>query len=133
MRAAWDGEVEGVVAPAGPATVTASFPYLGLAGQPDPLSRSVEPIDVTLQVSVVESGIRLLSPGQAIDAALSDPRFAAWLASADISAWQGVNLEADGRSYIVVLTLDKAGSIVDGKATVDRRTGQVTFTTLQVE
>jgi hypothetical protein len=123
MRAAWDGEIEGVAAPPGPARITASFPYLGAAGKPD----APQPIEATAKVDVANPGIRLLSRGQAIDAALGDANFAAWLASADMNAWSGVDLQSQGKSYVVILSLDHLGGTTEGRATVDRETGAVSF------
>jgi hypothetical protein len=125
MRAAWDGEIQGVPAPPGPARIVASFPYLGAAGKPD----APEPIEATVKVAIANPGIRLLSRGQAIDAALGDPEFAGWLASADMTAWCGVDLQSQGRSYVVILSLNRLGATVDGRATVDRETGSVSFDT----
>ncbi len=56
MKAAWDGEIEGVVAPPGPARIVASFPYLGLAGKPD----APQAIEATIGVDVTDQGVRLL-------------------------------------------------------------------------
>jgi hypothetical protein len=125
MRAAWDGEIQGVAAPPGPARITASFPYLGAAGKPD----APQPIEATVKVDVANPGIRLLSRSQAIDAALGDADFAAWLASADMNAWSGVDLQSQGKSYVVILSLDHLGGTTDGRATVDRETGAVSFDT----
>jgi len=119
MKAAWDGEIEGVVAPPGPARIVASFPYLGLAGKPD----APQPIEATIGVEVMDKGVRLLSPGQAIDSALGNPDFAAFLAAAGMPDWSGVDIEQHGHTYHVVLSL----ATIEGRATVDRQTGAVTF------
>jgi hypothetical protein len=124
MKAAWDGEVSGVVAAAGPARVVASFPYLGPAGGLDMLGRPPQPIEAAIEVAVVDAGVRLLSPGQAIDAALSNPGFAAWLNGEPRDRWQGVSLEMRGQILDVVL---ESGTD-RGVASVDRTTGGVTFT-----
>jgi hypothetical protein len=121
MKAAWDGEIQGVVAPPGPARIVASFPYLGPAGKPD----APQPIKATVGVEVMDQGVRLLSPAQAIDAALGNPDFAAWLASEDFSGWSGVDIESHGHTFVVVLML----ATIEGRATVDRQTGAVTFAT----
>jgi hypothetical protein len=125
MRAAWDGEIQSVAAPPGPARITASFPYLGAAGKPD----APQPIEATVKVDVANPGIRLLSGSQAIDAALGDADFASWLASANMNAWSGVDLQSQGKSYVVILSLDHLGGTTDGRATVDRETGAVSFDT----
>jgi hypothetical protein len=121
MKAAWDGEIEGVVAPPGPARIVASFPYLGLAGKPD----APQPIEATIGVDVVDQGVRLLSSGQAIDAALGNRDFADFLAAAGMPDWSGVDIESHGHTYIVVLSL----ATIEGRATVDRQSGAVTFAT----
>jgi hypothetical protein len=121
MRAAWDGEVQDAVAPPGAARIVASFPYLGAAGQPE----APEPVVATIRVNVSDLGIRLLSRGQGVDAALSNPDFAAWVASNDIAAWEGVDVEAHGHTYVFVLKL----ATIEGRATVDRQTGAVSFDT----
>jgi hypothetical protein len=119
MKAAWDGEIEGVVAPSGPARIVASFPYLGPAGKPD----APQPIEATMGVDVIDQGVRLLSPGEAIDAALGNRDFADFLAAAGMPDWSGVDIESHGHAYVVVLSL----ATIEGRATVDRQTGAVTF------
>lgn len=127
MRAAWDGEIAGVPAPPGPAKVTATFPYLGpkRAGV-DPFVQPPQPIVPQLVVPVVDAGVRLLSPAEAVDAALADPRFGGWLATSDFAAWQGVGIELAAGSYEVSLTLLINGGPVEGRASVDRVSGVVT-------
>jgi hypothetical protein len=125
MRAVWNGEVATVAAPAGPATVTAEFPYLGqVPPGGDPLEAS-RPIIASIDTEVVGAGIALLSADQIIDAALADRRFAAWLASAVPAKWQGADFVTHGGKADVVLTLLKKGKLMDGRATVDRTTGRV--------
>jgi len=119
MKAAWDGEIQGVVAPPGPAQIVASFPYLGLAGKVD----APQPIEAMIQVDVADRGVRLLSRGQAVDAALGDPDFAAWVAANNVPAWDGVDVESHGHTYVFVLQLPT----IEGRATVDRETGAVDF------
>jgi len=119
MRAAWDGEIQDAVAPPGPAQIIASFPYLGLAGKLD----APEPIEATTRVDVMDQGVRLLSRGQAADAALSNPDFDAWVASNNVAAWLGVEVESHGHAYVFVVKL----ATLEGRATVDRQTGEVTF------
>lgn len=124
MRAVWNGEINGAVAAPGPARVTASFPYLGLATGQAPHADQPQPIAAAIDVTVGDTGIHLLSPGQAVDAALRNPEFAAWLAAAgEMRNWTGVDLQASGHTYIVVLI----GGTEQGRATVDRQTGAVSF------
>jgi hypothetical protein len=123
MKAAWDGEVSGVVATAGPARVTASFPYLGQGGEGDLLGRPPQPIEAAIDVDVVDGGVRLRSPGEAIDAALSNPGFAAWVTGEPKERWQGVSLEARGHTLDVILD----SGIDRGVAAVARATGAEAF------
>ncbi len=127
MNAIWDGQVNGVAATPGPATVTAVFPYLGRpAGGGDLVnpSDSANAIGVQVRVDVAGPADRLLSPGEAIDAALGDPGFVGFLvASGPMSAWDGVDLEARDGAYVVILL---AGGRA-GRASVDRHTGVVAF------
>ncbi|HEY8439127.1 MAG TPA: hypothetical protein VIK65_10995 [Candidatus Limnocylindrales bacterium] len=123
LQATWAGEVNGVAAPAGPAVVTASFAYLGSGPVHDP-SPVDEAIQAQVSVDVAASPARLLGPGEAIDAALADPAFAAWVAGAGaISTWQGAELQPVDGAYAVILTVRNR----DGRATVDRRSGAVSF------
>jgi hypothetical protein len=125
MRAVWNGEVANVAAPAGPATVSAEFPYISdVPNGADPLEAS-RPIVASIDTEVVGAGIVLLSADQIIDAALADRRFAGWLASAKVSAWEGVDFISRGATADVVLTLLKQGVATDGRVTVDRTTGRV--------
>jgi hypothetical protein len=124
MRAIWNGEVNGVVAAPGPARVTASFPYLGQPAGPDPFANAPQPIQAVIDVDVVDTGVRLLSPGQAIDAALGNAEFGAWLARAGaIERWRGVELEGSGHTLAVILIVGDQ----EGRASVDRVSGAVTF------
>ena len=125
MRAVWSGEVASVAAPAGPATVSAEFPYLReMPNSEDPFEGSA-PIIASIETEVVGAGIALLSADQIIDAALADRRFTAWLESAKPSAWQSADFVSRGGTAMVVLTLLKKGVVIDGRATVDRTTGRV--------
>jgi hypothetical protein len=123
-RAAWDGDVAGAAAPAGPAAITASFPYLG-PNRPgaDPFAAQLQPIQVTTEVAVVDRGLGLISPGQAIDVALSDQRFAGWIGSRPTEQWQAVELRFAANEYVVIQSQLVNGVLVDVKVTVDRHSG----------
>jgi hypothetical protein len=125
MRAVWNGEIATVAAPAGPATVSAEFPYLPPALEGVDPREASKPIVASIDTEVVGAGIALLSADQIIDAALADHRFATWLASADDSKWQSADFVSHGSTADVVLTLLKRGVETDGRATVDRTTGRV--------
>ena len=123
IRASWAGEVNAVAAPPGPAVVTASFSYLGPGPHHDP-SGVADAILARVAIPIAPSPVRLLAPGEAIDAALADRTFAAWLATAGGQAtWDGAELEQLGGAYILVLRTRSQ----EARATVDRRSGTVTF------
>jgi hypothetical protein len=123
MRLVWSGDVNGVPAPAGPATVHASFPYLGQGPVADPTDVSRR-IAVDLAVDVDPAPAPMMSPGEAIDAALADARFGAWVKAAGaMQMWDGVDMEAPDGAYVVILMVGGQS----GRATVDRRTGAVAF------
>jgi hypothetical protein len=127
MRAIWDGQVNGVAAAPGAATVAAVFPYLGPDAGSGP---NIDPSDlghairVAVPVVVTPPDRPLLSPGEAIDAALADPAFSSFLmAAGPMAAWEGVDLESPEGAYVVILYVNHQA----GRATVDRRTGSVSF------
>ena len=102
MRAAWNGTIgESAPAPVGPAVVTSWFPYIGVAGVvPDDRTES-DPIKVAIQTQVEPppTGSGGAAPGQprlasalAIDAALADPQFAAWVQAAPEATWINPNV-----------------------------------------
>jgi len=125
MRADWNGEIAYMAAPAGPATVSAEFPYLGQSEDSvDPLGAAV-PIVVSLDTKIVDTAVRFLSAGRVIDAALSDARFAAWLAEGDATTWQEADFLTHGTTADVVLSLLEDDVSTEGRATVDRETGVV--------
>jgi hypothetical protein len=127
MTGVWDGQVNGVAAVGGAATVRATFPYLGSAAGPGP---NIDPSDlshaivVALSVDIAPPARPLLSPGEAIDGALANAEFAAWLTAAGpMAAWEGVDMEGrDGISVVILYVHGQAG-----RATVDRATGAVSF------
>jgi hypothetical protein len=99
MRAAWSGMIGGTApAPAGPAVVTSSFPYIGVAGLVPNDRTDADPISVRID-TVVQSppaastsgdgsaALVPLAPSLAIDAALADPQFAAWVKAAPEATW----------------------------------------------
>jgi hypothetical protein len=111
MRAAWSGTIgESAPAPAGPAVVTSSFPYIGVAGVVPGDRTEADPISVRIETLVqpppAGSGGRGAGPVQlaralAIDAALADPQFAAWVEAAPEAKWINPHvLLLDGRWHI---------------------------------
>ena len=125
-RAAWDGDILGVAAPAGPATLKASFPFMGpnLPGI-DKFAAPLQPIEASATVPVVDAGVRLISPAVAVDAALADGRFAQWVNALPMTEWQGVDMQVRNGTYVVSLAVTKGGVRVAAQVTVDRRTGAV--------
>lgn len=63
-------------------------------------------LSVTGHIQVVGTAPRLLTKGQAIDAALSDPRFSAWLHEEPESTWSVVNM---GLGNFPATTVDPGG------------------------
>jgi hypothetical protein len=130
MRAGWTGlfGVPGVPAPTGPAVVTGSFPFIGIAGVIGRDVTDVRPIEVRIPTTIVGAadGPPPLSPALAIDAALGDPQFAAWVQAVPESSWINPSVDlADGAWTIGLfrygpngeldlfgaVTLDPSGSI----------------------
>jgi hypothetical protein len=125
LRAAWDGDIALVLAPAGPAVLTASFPMLGpKSAVVDPFGNP-NPIKAALVLDVVLGGITSISGATAVDAALGDPRFAAWVGDSVIDQWQGVDLGVTRDAYTVTLERSDGGGVKAGRVRVDRRTGAV--------
>lgn len=99
LRAAWSGMIgERAPAPTGPAVVTASFPYIGVAGLVPNDRTDADPISVRIDTVVQppppapasgngQLGPVPLAPALAIDAALADPQFAAWVQAAPEARW----------------------------------------------
>lgn len=98
LRAAWEGTIsDGLPASPGPATVTAYFQYIGVQGVVPDDRMEADPVSVAIDTQVqpppggVASGVAAapvpLVPALAIDAALADPEFAAWVKAAPESTW----------------------------------------------
>ncbi|MBA2253704.1 MAG: hypothetical protein H0W07_01140 [Chloroflexi bacterium] len=88
MRAAWDGMIAAGPAPAGPAIVKASFPYIGVEGEVDDDATDANPIVAELMTTVLGGdGRASMSPALAIDAALADPQFAAFVEAQPEATW----------------------------------------------
>ncbi len=123
VRAGWDGRIAGgPAAPPGSAVVTASFPFVGVAGAVEDNVLETRPIAVAMQ-TVVGPGAGAepppLAPGLAIDAAVADPQFFAWVESTG---------DADARNPSLVFR-DGLWAIGLSRPGSDRRTtvyGEVT-------
>lgn len=98
VRAAWDCAIAAGPAPAGPAVVKASFPYIGVEGEVDDDAIDAGPIVAELVTTVLGGdGGAGMSPALAIDAALADPQFAAFVEAQPEATWINPHLQfADG-------------------------------------
>ncbi len=125
-RAAWDGDIGGAAPPAGLARIKASFPYVGpkLPGA-DPFAAPLQPLEVDAAVAVVDRGLGLISPGQAIDVALTEDRFVRWISALPMDQWQGVELRFGATEYVVIQSLLVNGVLMDARVTVDRHSGNL--------
>ena len=125
QRSAWDGEVNGVAAPTGPAVITVSYPHIGPRAAGDDPFGEPNPITLRIETAVVDGGVRVVAPAVAVDAALAHPAFSDWVAESKMSDWQGVNLAVEGQTYVVSLQRLVDGVVIDGRVVVDRTTGAV--------
>jgi hypothetical protein len=133
MRAGWDGTYEGRPVPMGPATVEAAFPVIGVAGVvPDDQTDS-HPVVASLPTTIEgEAAASVLAPALAIDAALADPVFAAWVSGHDPDRWVNPDLARIGDTWQVGLFKTRGGGagqeylgvVVDASGrVVDHRAG----------
>jgi hypothetical protein len=108
--------------PNGPIEIVASFPFHGWPG--DPEGQRYEPIAARLPSWLVsDDSIDFLPPGPAIDAALADPQFAAWLLTKPRDQWVNSSRDLDP----VAGSWEIGLFVLNGYALVklDSRTGQV--------
>jgi hypothetical protein len=104
MRAAWDGTYEGFPVPTGPATVEAAFPLIGVEGEVADTEYDSHAVAVSIETAVVgEGGASVLAPGLAIDAALADPVFAAWVSAGPVDRWINPDIARIGGTWQVGL------------------------------
>jgi len=93
-RAGWDGQLGNGPAPAGPATVSATFPFIGIEGEVDP--SAFDPailIEASIKTTIVGAGVPSAMPlALAVDAALADEQFAAWVDVAPEDTWINPNI-----------------------------------------
>ena len=90
VRARWDGTIAGSPAPPGPATVRASFPMIGIVGEVPEDRTDADPVVAALAIDIAGGGPAedpALAPALAIDAALADPQFGAWVDAAAPETW----------------------------------------------
>ncbi len=102
LRAGWDGTYEGLPVPTGPARVGAAFPVIGFEGEVDSMDYDSHAVEVSAPTTITGGdGGKLLAPAVAIDAALGDPQFAAWVQAADPATWINPDVaRIEGRWWI---------------------------------
>jgi hypothetical protein len=135
IRAAWNGTLGGPApAPAGPATVTGWFEFIGIAGEVGDDVTTTKPIKAAIETTIVgpaaSSGAGLvapLSPALAIDAALADPEFAVWVKADPELTWVNPNIVLQDGTWAIGLF--KGGKFGDaptryGELKIDAR-GQI--------
>jgi hypothetical protein len=61
---------------------------------------TVETLEATGTITVLDGAPSAISAGQALDAALGDPEFAAWLEQQPKDAWGNTNLFLQGRGFV---------------------------------
>jgi hypothetical protein len=104
MRAGWDGAYEGSPVPTGPATVEAAFPVIGFQGDVPEDDFDSHSVGVSIETAVVgEAGASVLAPGLAIDAALADPGFAAWVSAGPLDRWINPDVARIGDAWHIGL------------------------------
>jgi hypothetical protein len=122
MRAGWDVAFEnGRGAPPGPAHVVASFGYIGPSVGPLADPGAAHSLLATIDVAVSPAaGEPQLTPAQAVDVALSDPGFAAWVLERGEDTWAETRLELVDGTWVVGLIRTEPGAPGD-----PRRLGEV--------
>jgi hypothetical protein len=128
--------------PALPGDVPFTITFVGTSGYPATLPTRPPGVQPGLQVWVIDRSMlhvegriqivgpapRLLSKGEAVDAALSDPRFASWLAEEPASTWSAINVDLEPGPYWMIELLRETGVPRNfALAYVDPYTGTVTL------
>ncbi len=131
MRAGWDGTSEGQPVPTGPATVQAVLPVIGVEGLVAESDIDSHPVGVSVRTAIVGDGRgAVLAPGLAIDAALADPAFAAWVSAGPANRWINPDVARIGATWQIGLfkrgpggvseayqgvVVDASGQVIDHK------------------
>lgn len=110
MRAGWDGTYEGRPVPTGPVTVEAAFPVIGVEGVVPDSAYESHPVGVSIPTMIAGgAGESVLAPALAIDAALADPEFAAWVSGHQPDRWVNPDLARIGDTWQVGLFKTRGG------------------------
>lgn len=127
QRAVWT-EWPHVPTPGVPVDLVATFPF---AGRGEAHTESDDrPIEVHLASAILDGEPwPWMTPAQAVDAALADPVFAAWLAEEPAASWinPSITLDADAGTWTIGLFRDALGGAHGwaGQVTMDAVTGTV--------
>jgi hypothetical protein len=122
-RAGWDGTYEKAPVPTGPATVEAVFPVIGPEGEVADTDFDSHPVSVSARTAIEGTGgASVLAPALAVDAALGDPEFAAFVRAGPVARWLNPDLARIEGTWSVGLfksdaagvTESYAGVVVDG-------------------
>jgi hypothetical protein len=131
-RAGWDGTYQGRPVPTGPVTVEASFPVIGIDGVVgnDVIDSHAVAVSIGTRIEG-DGGAGVLAPALAVDAALGDPEFAAWVSGHDPDRWVNPDVARIGDSWQIGLfktrsagataeyrgvVVDAAGHVIDHKS-----------------
>jgi hypothetical protein len=114
MRAGWDGRYEDAPVPTGPAIVEAAFPVIGEEGVVPETAYDSHPVLVSIRTAIVgEGGASVLAPAIAIDAALGDAQFGAWLREGPVSRWVNPDVARIGATWQIGLFKSDANGVTE--------------------
>ena len=120
-RGVWDGSLDGLAPPDGPVGIVASFPRT--RGE----DRVLVPVEVRLESWIVSGEpFEFLTPAAAIDVAVGDAEFRAWLQRAPESTWINSThtLDPEAGTWAIGLFRESPEGFL-GMVTLDARTGEV--------
>ncbi|HET8570003.1 MAG TPA: hypothetical protein VFM93_13570 [Candidatus Limnocylindria bacterium] len=144
MRAAWDGTIGGPLsradAPNGTSTVTASFPITFAPAPPGQFRDLAGKLEIAASATIELVGrATVIAAGEALDAALADPRFRPWLEERLADERAGYRLEGglhlQGATWRVAVAqkvpAGGAAAVHEGGVRIDAATGTVTAVDLR--
>jgi hypothetical protein len=107
--------------PTGPTKVEAVLAVIGVEGEVDPMDIETHAVSVSARTTIVGGdGGALLAPALAIDAALGDPQFAAWVQAADPAMWINPDVaRIEGRWWIGLFRNGRDQATLLGQVQVD--------------